>query len=419
MALSRVKNWIAGETLTASDQNAEFSNIIDNALSLISPLTGTLDANGNEIVLDADADSSITADTDDRIDLKLSGADLFRFDGTATTPVNGLDFIARASGSPASIQAQGSDSNVAIDIRDDNANELMVFSAVASAINEITVTNAAAGGEPIISATGGDTDISIELTPKGAGVLDLTLGPLNENKGANVTSATTTDIGAATGNFIDVTATNTITGLGTVKAGSRRVVQFDDALTLTHNGTSLILPSGANITTATGDVAEFLSLGSGNWLCSYYTKASGAPLTETATKEFFITPIVREATTHPWTAGEGVFTLTNLTSAEACSFHFFIPNDFTTLTSAVVVVIPDASETIQWDSNTEFGANGEQHDANTDSDADRQLAVTNTELSECAVSASLTSIAAGDYVALEFHSDTTNIRVIGLRIKYA
>ena len=33
-------------------------------------LGATLDTNGNEIVLDADADTSITADTDDRIDLK-------------------------------------------------------------------------------------------------------------------------------------------------------------------------------------------------------------------------------------------------------------------------------------------------------------------------------------------------------------
>jgi len=43
MAISRVKTWIAGEILTASDLNAEFNNIINNALSLISPLTANLD----------------------------------------------------------------------------------------------------------------------------------------------------------------------------------------------------------------------------------------------------------------------------------------------------------------------------------------------------------------------------------------
>lgn len=43
MAISRVKTWIAGEVLTASDLNGEFNNIINNALSLISPLTANLD----------------------------------------------------------------------------------------------------------------------------------------------------------------------------------------------------------------------------------------------------------------------------------------------------------------------------------------------------------------------------------------
>ena len=37
------------------------------------------DAQGKEIILDADADTSITADTDDQIDIKIAGADDFRF----------------------------------------------------------------------------------------------------------------------------------------------------------------------------------------------------------------------------------------------------------------------------------------------------------------------------------------------------
>jgi hypothetical protein len=98
-------------------------------------------------------------------------------------------------------------------------------------------------------------------------------------KGADIASATTTDIGAATGEFVDVTGTTTITGLGTVAAGIVRTVRFTGALTLTHNATSLILPGGANITTAANDRAVFRSLGSGNWLCVAYVKASGAPIT--------------------------------------------------------------------------------------------------------------------------------------------
>lgn len=101
---------------------------------------------------------------------------------------------------------------------------------------------------------------------------------INEAKGADIASATTTDIGAATGNYVVVTGTTTITGLGTVQAGTRRVVEFSGALTLTHNATSLILPGGANITTAAGDCATFVSEGSGNWRCVSYVAATGMPV---------------------------------------------------------------------------------------------------------------------------------------------
>ena len=45
-------------------------------------LGGTLDMNGGELILDADADTSITADTDDRIDIKIAGSDVAGFDAS-------------------------------------------------------------------------------------------------------------------------------------------------------------------------------------------------------------------------------------------------------------------------------------------------------------------------------------------------
>ena len=76
MALSRIKTWVSGEVLTASDLNAEFTNILSNAISLISPLTALLDLDGKELILDADGDTSITADTDDQFDFKVAGVDV-------------------------------------------------------------------------------------------------------------------------------------------------------------------------------------------------------------------------------------------------------------------------------------------------------------------------------------------------------
>lgn len=46
MAISRVITWSAGQTLTAAALNAEFDNILNNALSLVSPWTANMAAGG-------------------------------------------------------------------------------------------------------------------------------------------------------------------------------------------------------------------------------------------------------------------------------------------------------------------------------------------------------------------------------------
>lgn len=97
-------------------------------------------------------------------------------------------------------------------------------------------------------------------------------------KGSNIPSASTTDIGGSTSTYIHITGTTTITAFGTANAGAMRWVKFDGALTLTHNATSLILPTGANITTAADDCALFVSEGSGNWRCLGYWRKAGTPL---------------------------------------------------------------------------------------------------------------------------------------------
>lgn len=116
MAVTQSKVWAPLEVLTASDLNAEFTNVYSNGESLAWPATTSKDMNAQSLILDADDDTHITADTDDRIDFACSGTDLFRFNGTATTPVNGLDFIAAAAGGTPSITANGTDTNIDINI---------------------------------------------------------------------------------------------------------------------------------------------------------------------------------------------------------------------------------------------------------------------------------------------------------------
>lgn len=42
MALSRIKVWIPGDVLTAADLNAEFNNLLNNPITLVSPTTGAI-----------------------------------------------------------------------------------------------------------------------------------------------------------------------------------------------------------------------------------------------------------------------------------------------------------------------------------------------------------------------------------------
>jgi hypothetical protein len=93
-------------------------------------------------------------------------------------------------------------------------------------------------------------------------------GALNNANIVSLASSATPAIGAAAANTITITGTTGITGFDSIASGAVRTLVFAGAVTLTHNATSLILPKGADITTAAGDVLQFTSLGGGNWRCT-------------------------------------------------------------------------------------------------------------------------------------------------------
>ncbi len=116
MAVTQFKTYIAGEVLTASDLNSSLNRITDNGEDLAWPATKAKDLNGQELTLDADGDSGIVSDTDDRIDLKTQGVDTFRFDGSVGSLVNGIDFTGSATGVAVTIQPQGTDTIIDLSI---------------------------------------------------------------------------------------------------------------------------------------------------------------------------------------------------------------------------------------------------------------------------------------------------------------
>lgn len=102
----------------------------------------------------------------------------------------------------------------------------------------------------------------------------------NQGTEQDVASSATADIGIVNSNFIRITGTTTITSLGTNYRGPK-FVRFSDALILTHNSSTLILPGGVNITTSAGDMAIFVPKGnpSDGWNCVVYQYATGQKIT--------------------------------------------------------------------------------------------------------------------------------------------
>lgn len=99
-----------------------------------------------------------------------------------------------------------------------------------------------------------------------------------------IASATTTDLSTVTNDYIQVTGTIAITGFGnTARLGVRKTLEFAGILTLTYNGTSLIIPGGVNVTTAAGDVCVVVHETSGNWRVLNYTLATGKALISNGT----------------------------------------------------------------------------------------------------------------------------------------
>lgn len=105
-------------------------------------------------------------------------------------------------------------------------------------------------------------------------------GALNEAQGADIASAGTVNLTTATGNYVHITGTTTITAI-TLAQGATRTVVFDGALTLT-NGASLLLPTAANITTAAGDTAVFRGEASSVVRCVSYVRKDGTAIAGSA-----------------------------------------------------------------------------------------------------------------------------------------
>jgi hypothetical protein len=116
-------------------------------------------------------------------------------------------------------------------------------------------------------------------------------------KGSNVASAGTVSLGE--GGFFHITGTTTITDIdfATAKDGRGAWLEFDGILTLTHNGTTLTLPGGANITTAAGDRCYVVQDNADNAHVMVYQRYAAAPPKATGGLELLTSGTVSAAAT--------------------------------------------------------------------------------------------------------------------------
>ena len=168
------------------------------------------DLNGQEFILDADADTSISADTDDQIDIKIAGADDFQFTANTFTAQSGSTIAAQAltattvtasgivktddttdatSTTDGSLQTDGGLS-VAKDAVIGDDLKLLSDGAVLSfgADSDVTLTHVHNTGLTLANSTGADLDITTN-SQAGSQASPLNMD-INFKGASNVTMAT-------------------------------------------------------------------------------------------------------------------------------------------------------------------------------------------------------------------------------------
>jgi hypothetical protein len=126
----------------------------------------------------------------------------------------------------------------------------------------------------LFSGTGGKTAKRASVTgllKAASGVLSAAVNLTDyflPARGADIASAATLNLGAATGDLVDVTGTTTVTAI-TLADGAVRTIRAAGIFKLT-NGASLVLPGGSDIITAVGDFITFRGYAAGVVRCVNY-----------------------------------------------------------------------------------------------------------------------------------------------------
>lgn len=115
----------------------------------------------------------------------------------------------------------------------------------------------------------------------------------------------------------------------------------------------------------------------------------------------------------------GNYTSASCGAGQVARFNFLVPSDFSSLTSASIIVSSTSTATYQYDLYSSFNTTGEVAGAGSTSALNATISMTNGIFNTINATTVLGSIAANDYVGLIFGSDTNTFYVYGLVLKYA
>ena len=177
MALSRVKTWIAGEVLTASDLNGEFNNILDNLSFALSTQFADGSLTNLSIAFVNDTDTGGYRAGVNQFALVAGGATAFILTRAASAGTAFALFSRGISDSdrfyPALTFGGADDGLTAISAGtlDLIAGGRRAFqaSSYVNATNFVRAVAAQAGQPPVLEAAGGDTNAALLLRGKGTG----------------------------------------------------------------------------------------------------------------------------------------------------------------------------------------------------------------------------------------------------------
>ena len=138
-----------GTQITFSTAPASGASIFITEISGAVGAPMNRDINGDELILDADADTSITADTDDQIDIRIGGSDIISATASTLTVNSGAVFNEDSADVDFRVESNGSGFAIAVDGGNDTVG-LLSASATQGADVQIgyhdTVTTATAMG---------------------------------------------------------------------------------------------------------------------------------------------------------------------------------------------------------------------------------------------------------------------------------